>query len=44
MKYLNVPSFYSVDKYFMCKDDQIILFYKLFVVFYTEKLCIFVYL
>jgi len=41
-KYLHTHCFYSVDAFFMCKDD-LLYFYKMFIVCYTKfvYLCIY---
>ena len=42
-KYINTHSFYTVDA-FVCVKLILVQFYIMFIVFYTLKLCIFVYL
>jgi len=41
-KYLHTHSFYSVDAFFMCKDD-LLYFYKMFIVYYTKFVYLYIY-
>jgi len=41
-KYLHAHSFYSVDAFFMCKDD-LLYFYKMFIVYCTKFIYLCIY-
>jgi hypothetical protein len=40
-QYLHTHRFYSVDNFFMCKDDLLYCFCKMYVVFYILNFCIY---